>query len=316
MHEGQAGFPIESQPFVTMARHVGGGVREVLQQCRQLAGAGLDHGIQVQWGPLIERVRWRISSSQAVPLELDLAGEIARLPGVTNWTVLEDVLQTTGDTPLARRPRVWFDLVARDIPCASAQLRQLRTRVPQLAWWAHRPAPGASPDAAPCGCNSGCGPCEDPALAALCERGLPVVARPYRVAAGALGRSERDVVLTLRRWQQQHRLLNMSMQTSDDPPECLQLVAAWHRFELSASSIDRLSTHPGIVDVESCWLPGWNSAVVAGFGPVAALYRALKSCELPWPEGELWAVRTCRVRHAPLLFGQEASALRVADRTP
>ena len=32
MHEGLAGFPIESQPFVTMARHVGGGVREVLEQ--------------------------------------------------------------------------------------------------------------------------------------------------------------------------------------------------------------------------------------------------------------------------------------------
>ena len=301
--EGQAGIPIESQPFVSLARQVGGGLREVLASCRQLAGDDPAHGIQVHWSPALGRVRWRVSTVAPPAQHAAAAEAIARLPGVARWTARESLPGAPDEALEPAAPTIWFDLVARDVAAASAQLRQLRRQVPTLSWWAHRPGPAGSTAAAPCRCDAGCGPCADPDLAVLCERGLPVVARPYQAAASALGRSERDVVLRLRGWHRARQLLSLTMSAADDTGDGLQIVATWPRLTLRPGDAEALAAAPGVSAVEQEWLPGWPVGVIAAPGGHAALRRALQGCGLPVAQAHGWIVRTHRLRSEPLLFG-------------
>lgn len=213
-------FPIEHSPFQPLARRLGGSLREVLTHCQALVAEGATPGLQVRWGPMLQRCTRRLAvGSAAWPLQpRDAASWCLLLPGLVSWHVVESASAPAGGGLLQGTVAGWLDLVALEPEELERQAKLLQAATPGVTWLADAGQPAvagaaASPGAAPagCACRRDGGPCVDRELARLCEFGLPAVAHPYRALAQQLGRSEREVLSALRRWRESGRLAALGL---------------------------------------------------------------------------------------------------------
>lgn len=284
LSEARAGLPLAEAPFQVLARRHGGTVREWMNHCHALEREGTLEAIRAHWGPALARVRWRCGLAQA---DAGWARMAEATPGLTLWDCAP---------PLAGAI-VWFELAARDEASARAQLAPIEGRYGPV----HRLA--AAPPAAACG--AGACPCTDPALAAQCEAGLPLVAQPWRVLARRLRRPERAVVAELRQWQRQGALAALALDPPDRPHEEAWVGAAIDGAPLDAAAAQALRGAPGVAEV-------WNGdgspgepfgAWIAGRGSAAdMLERALQRAGIDAARARIVPVRRTRVRAAPRLF--------------
>jgi hypothetical protein len=305
LHDWQGGFPLEPTPFRHVARRLGSTVREVLDQCQLLDTEGFGAGICAHWTEDLRVSRWRLWTSQVCVDTQQLSSSLAAVPGLNVWHEREQILSSADPRPRSALPRLWFDLVAREYQVAEAQIAALRAALPELQWTVIAPSQVPSTDAPACSCGEGAGPCQDLQLARLCEHGLPVVSRPYLAAAAALHRSERDVVLTLKRWQRDGRLTHVSLSPRPTASQSVHTAAAVWGPPLDAATRASLLRFPGVSNLHEWPSPGGPTLVTAAWLPGAAenlLCRALHACGVPSQRYDLWAVRSHYVRDDPLLF--------------
>lgn len=282
LHDWQQDFPIAPSPFQSVARRVGGSVREVLAHCQALSQEGALHPLRPRWGEALQRLRWRAG----------LAGPPTREPP---GLVCVDRLEPLDGQPL--RWTHWAELQACDPVRGDAQLALLGgDGGPRLLLDDH------------CrGCTQACsGPCEDPELATACESGLPLVAEPYRGLAHQLDRSEREVLDRLRRWRRDGHLAGLGM-AAPERPACSQHGVAWVGGPPpDAGQLRCLRAMPGIRDAwpvagDAAW--PWCAWVTAD-GPSAQvlLRRALAAAGLEGRPLRLFAAQRQTLRTQPLLF--------------
>jgi hypothetical protein len=277
-------FPIEASPFQPLVQRLGGSLRELLAHCHTLVAEGATLGLRVRWDEALHRCGVRlVLRGQAWPLEGDAALALTTLvPSLTVCYRVESIMTVGEPLGAAARPSGWLDVWAVDPGRLQAQVGRLREATPGLAWSAV-PLTGAP---APCRCAQGLGgPCADPALARLCEQGIPVVAHPYRVLAQRLGRTEREVVLALRRWRRGGQLAALGLVPAKPPPHGVAHVA-----------LLRANANSEVIPwrLQPLNLPPHATA--------EAKVRALRSARL---EGRVQAVLTVHarcVRPAPMLF--------------
>ncbi|MBL8327379.1 MAG: hypothetical protein JNJ71_00915 [Rubrivivax sp.] len=303
LHDWQQGFPLEPTPFRAVARRLGSSVREVLHQCQALDAEGLAAGISAHWPEALHLQSWRMWSTQQGGDAPAVQAALTALPGLTAWHEREQVLASGHGHDGPALPRLWFDLVARSPETANAQVQALQRAAPWMGWQQSTRAELSAEHR--CACGQRDGPCSDPQLARLCETGLPVVARPYRAAAWQLQRSERDLVLTLRRWQRAGRLAHMGLAPRPLRSQSLHTVAALWGEPPSDAAQQVLRAFPGVLSLRTWPGDGGPSLVTAAWLPGVALPllgRALQAAGLQHSRHDLWAVRSYHVRDEPLLF--------------
>jgi hypothetical protein len=284
LHEAQTGFPLTEVPFQVLSRRHGGSVRELLGHCQALQREGTLAGIRVHWSPALWRVQWRCGLAAVDGAWPALA---AGTPGLTAW---ERSRPQAGCT-------VWFDFMARDEGSAARQLAPIEARYGPL-----RRLRGGSA-LVPCG-GDGC-PCADPTLAAACEAGLPLVARPWRALARRLQRPERTVLASLRRWQQSGRLAGLGIDAPERPHAECWVVASIAGPPLTPAALQMLGSAPGVAELRVAPADGdWPYAAwVAARGLSAdPLERALRGARLAADRVRLLPVQRTRVRDEPRLF--------------
>lgn len=320
-HGWEQGFPLQDSPFQVLARQAGGTVREVLGQCHRLADAGALDAIRVHWNAGLQRVRWRCGVALAGAPPEEVVRKLAALPGVATWEWAEPAVPAAaGGAGAFDGPALWFEIAARSVESARAQLAQVQALgFDLLRLELERRDEG---DAGPgCACIASGGPCSDPALARRCEAGLPLVARPYRSLSEAVQRSERDVLATLRRWQRQGQLTTVGLGAPVAGAESLWSLCALagdaddDADQAASATRTRLLAQPGIAEVALLpghaqwpyrWLVGAPGAPTPGD---ALLERALAACGLR-TRPRLWLhVRRVRLRAAPLLFADDGAGL-------
>lgn len=282
--EARAGLPLAEAPFQVLARRHGGTVREWMNHCHALEREGTLEAIRAHWGPAMARVRWRCGLPQADPGWARLA---EATPGLTLWD----------RTPPLAGAIVWFELAARDEGSARAQLALIEGRqgpVQRLVT--------ATPAAA---CGAGTCPCSDPALAAQCEAGLPLVAQPWRVLARRLSRPERAVVAELRQWQQQGALAALALDPPEQPHEEAWVGAAIEGPPPAPAAVQALRGAAGVAEV---WVGDGApdapfGAWIAGRGSsIDPLERAARRAGIDAARVHCVPVRRTRVRDEPRLF--------------
>jgi hypothetical protein len=282
--EGRAGLPLAEAPFQVLARRHGGTVREWMNHCHALQREGTLEAIRAHWGPDVARVRWRCGLPQADAGWSRLA---EATPGITLWD----------RTPPLAGATLWFELAARDEGSARAQLSLIQGRYGPV-----RRLAAAAPTA-PCGASD-C-PCSDPALAAQCEAGLPLVAQPWRVLARRLRRPERAVVAELRRWQRQGTLAALAL----DPPEQSH-EEAWVGVAIDGPPLDPAAAQAlrGAPAVAEVWVgdgvPGapFGTWIAARGSATEALQRALQRAGVDSARARCVPLRRMWVRDEPRLF--------------
>jgi hypothetical protein len=282
--EARAGLPLAEAPFQVLARRHGGTVREWMNHCHALEREGTLEAIRAHWGPGLARVRWRCGLPQA---DAGWARVAEATPGLTLWD----------RTPPLAGAIVWFELAARDEGAAQAQLALIEGRYGPVRRLV------AAPAAAACGAEA-C-PCSDPALAAQCEAGLPLVAQPWRVLARRLRRPERAVVAELRRWQQQGALAALALDPPDQPHEEAWVGAAVEGPPPDAAAVQALRRAPGVAEV---WVgdgaPGapFGAWIAGRGGATEVLERALQRAGIDASRARCVPLRRTRVRDEPRLF--------------
>lgn len=338
-------FPIEHSPFQPLARRLGGSLREVLTHCQALVAEGATPGLQVRWGPMLQRCTRRLAVGGAAwPLQArDAASWCLLLPGLVSWHVVESASSPGLMQPLAAG---WLDLIALEPEELERQASLLQAATPGVAWLADAgqpavAAPAARPGAAPagCACRRDGGPCVDRELARLCEFGLPTVAHPYHALAQQLGRSEREVLSALRRWRESgrlaalglapcagasHTLLHMAaLDLQGQPPELAATLAVRPGIAGAAGTLATMLPHP------TAPLPDSAQAVeparpaltlltlnLAPHATAAMVEQLLHAAGLsPWVRAVL-KVHRWQLRAAPLLFNAGAGpAARTAAQS-
>ncbi|MBH9552113.1 hypothetical protein [Inhella gelatinilytica] len=237
-HGWQEGFPLQASPFQVLARQTGASLRELLTQCQTLQRQGTLQGPRVQWGARVSA--WRLRGHLQGPPEAEQAGlqRLVALPG-TAW-----VEWCEGDIQ-----GVVFELQARSSSALRQQQASLSTWAQQDAQvdllWIGLPEPACRH----CTCGEHGGPCTDPELARRLEGGLPLCAHPFQAVASELGRSEREVLAQLRRWQDAGDLHGLSLA----PPHRAQQQAVASVLLQGPFAPDlpqRLAAHTGVVDVQ------------------------------------------------------------------
>ena len=333
LRDWQTDFPIEASPFQRVAGRCGCTLREALQHCQHLVAEGATAGLQVRWAAQLHRCGVRLTAAGSVAPALQALaapGATGVLPALASWHRV-DSLQATHPTS-APAPHLdgWFDLHATDPGRLQAQLALLRQATPGVAWTETPLYPAdvhLADGAATCDCPAGDGPCSDPALAALCEQGLPVVAHPYRALATRLGRTERAVVLSLKQWRQSGRLAGLGLvppQAGGDGPAIFAALdgpGPWAGPAAAQACHSWLAAQPGVIGI-SCtaapvstpaaggWPWPWLVQLAARDGSVPArLARALVGNGLGLQLRAVLQVRQQRVRAAPLLFAPGTAAV-------
>jgi siroheme decarboxylase len=319
VHDWQRQFPLDPSPFQSVARAVGGTVREVVAHCRSLCDDGSLQAIRVQWGPRLQRIRWRCWQSGHPDQLVGLTDTLVTLPGVTGWSLHgtpEDAERAAGGySPVAAH--CWFDLWARDTDAARAQHSALEQR--------HGPIEVVAVTAdvsggEPCACSRQSGPCSDPVLARRCEAGLPLVAKPFVALSREVRRTEREVLATLRRWKREGHVAAVGLCPPMPRRETLWTVAALvgpaltpeERRSLLAQSgvaeVDRWPRHPG-----GPWPTIVASPVARGASPSHLIERALGTCGLGRRPRTIWQERRVVTRDAPQLFAEFDGPLRLGS---
>lgn len=316
-------FPIEPSPFQPLARRLGGSLREVLSHCQALVAQGATPGLRVRWDAGLQRCNARLLLRDRYwPLDnKDAAAWRARLPALAAWHVVEAAMTPTGDDDRAAWPSGWLDLFALDPARLQTELDRLFAATPGVPWEASSCAAATTVPMA-CGCAQGSGPCSDPALAALCEAGLPVVAHPYRALAQQLGRSERDVVQALRRWRESGRLATLGLAPGAEAGHSVLHLAALALEEAPAGLAATLAARPGVSGLAGSLsrphvgapytLLALNLAPQATAPMVAQVLHAAGLD--PWVRAHL-KVHHWQLRPAPLLFSTPAPAAAAARQS-
>lgn len=229
---------MQASPFQVLARQTGASLRELMTQCHTLQRMGALQGPRVQWGARVSA--WRLRGHFHGPTAVEQAAlqRLIDLPG-TAW-----VEWCEGDLS-----GLVFELQAR----SSSVLRQQRER---LTDWAAQQSGAAlhwiglpEPACRHCTCGEHGGPCTDPELAQRLEGGLPLCSHPFQAVAAELGRSEREVLAQLRRWQEAGDLHGLSLA----PPHRAQqqaVASVLLHGPFGPELLQRLVLHPGVVEAQ------------------------------------------------------------------
>ncbi len=303
LSEWATAFPLEPSPFHSLARRHGGSAREMLLHCQTLQREGATAGVRLHWAPALRGASRRVMAWGAPDDVAAAAPALAAAPGLSSWNERLD-----GAVP---GPALWADLEGRDAAALHAQAQALAEATPRLRWATGALSPPAEPST--CRCHHGGGPCADPALARLCERALPMVARPFRALAVELQRSERALLQTLRNWRCSGRLSHAGLARTLPRASAVRVLGALAGPPLEASVVEALLRQssivrvmPGCADEAAGW--PWTTLVECGAPPAAApelLARAFAACGLRERAGTLLTVRQHRVRDEPLLFADQ-----------
>lgn len=228
LHGWQDRFPLHSSPFYRMSASSGATPKELLGACEPLQASGALQPIRARWGDALPRMRWRLGFRLEWPAP-DWAARLADLPGCLRI-----------ERPAAATPQAWLwaEIEALD---ATALQRQLDT-LPQppsvclrVTSWSAAAAVAAAGD-----------PREDPALAMRVERGLPLGAGPYGRCARELGRTERQVLASLRAWQREGALQGFTLAPALSRTPRAGLMALWHTLRPSAQGVATLRGQHGV----------------------------------------------------------------------
>ncbi len=309
LHEGRSGFPIEPSPFQALVRRHGGSPRELLLHCQALQAEGAVAGLRPRWRPGLASAAVRLLAHGPGPLAQPPAG-LRALPGAMAWAVVEG--PPAGPAAGWQPPLGWVDLAAIDAAAAQQQAEAVQCLGPALAWaaWSSAPA-GTDAAATGCRCGRGEGPCQARALAAACERGLPMLAHPYRAVGRGLGISEREVVQALRRWRTSGQLAGVGFaEPVPDGP-----VLEWHAAYTSAAlepalrdaiaghaSVGRLVTAPVSAGAAPAGLAALAQLVAPGSATPTRLAEQLAHAGLGRGLLGVMQVRCTRLRQEPMLF--------------
>ncbi len=202
-------FPLDSSPFYSMSVSSGATRKELLAACARLHHSGALQPIRARWGPGLPRRRWRMGFETAPSQQESLASALVALPGCVR---VERGSEPTGQCS------VWAEVEALDAGALERQLAVL-TLPPTYRRLLH------STQGAPSG------PCDDPMLASLVERGLPLCARPYLRCAQRLNRPERQVLAALRTWQRDGHLECLTLAPTPTRSSSDGLLALWRDFD-------------------------------------------------------------------------------------
>jgi|GEM_PF-4880779 len=320
LQEGPTAFPIEPSPFQTLVRRHGGSARELLLHCQALRAEGSVQGLRPRWRPGLARAALRLlAHGPGMPAQPP-AGLLA-LPGAMTWAAVEAGPEGPG---CAWQPPVgWVDLCAIDAAAVCHQADALANLTPSVSWssWAHDLAStDADPDAdsaAQCRCGQDDGPCRTRSLAAACERGLPVVAHPYRAVGLEVGLTERQVVQALRRWRARGLLEGVGLSEPVPTAAVLEWHAAYGPAALAAplrdaivghATVERLVTASWTTATASTDLAALAQLVVPGGATAAQLAGQLARAGLGRGLLGVLKVRRITLRLEPLLFAEPAVA--------
>lgn len=317
LQEGRTGFPIEPSPFQALVRRHGGSPRELLLHCQALRAEGAVTGLCPRWRPGLASAAVRLLAYRPEPpahpaLPTQPPDGLPALPGAMAWAVVEG--PSAGPAADWRPPWGWVDLVAIDASAADQQAQAVQRMVPTLDWtaWSTVSAGREPADAgsAPCRCGRGEGPCQAPSLAAACERGLPLLAHPYRAVGRELGLSERQVVQALRRWRSSGQLLGVGFAEPVHAGAVLEWHAAYGVAALEPALLDALAGHASVerlVAASAVAAPAAGMAVLAqlvapGSATPARLAEQLSHAGLGRGLLGVMRVRCTRLRQEPMLF--------------
>lgn len=318
LHEGRSGFPIEPSPFQALVRRHGGSARELLLHCQALRAEGAVTGLSPRWRPGLASAAMRLLAHGRDPLAQPPAG-LRALPGAMAWAVVEG--PPAGPAAGWQPPSGWVDLVAIDAAAAQQQAGALQSLAPSLAWaaWPSAPA-GTDAAAASCRCGRGEGPCQARSLAAACERGLPMLAHPYRAVGRELGLSEREVVQALRRWRTSGQLAGVGFAEPVPDGPVIEWHAAYTAAALESPLRDALSGHASVGRLVTAPVSAWASPgglaalaqlVAPGSATPTRLAEQLAHAGLGRGLLGVMQVRCTRLRQEPMLFAPVEPAAAV-----
>ena len=247
----QQNFPLHSSPFRQMAASSGATPRELLGVCLELHRSGALQAIQPCWGEGLQRERWRFAFEPAAG-DSQLALALRGLPGC---------VRVERGEPCPGVPTLWAEIEALDDAALARQLQRLPSAPnAQLLLQEAHPATAQ--------------PCDDPALAAVLEAGLPLCSRPFAECARALGCSEHKLLARLQAWRRTGQLAGMALKPAPTRVPQPGVLALWRQVApppaaLAAlrqhAHVDRLITAPGLAP----W--PWQLGVVVRITPQLAL---------------------------------------------
>lgn len=254
MQGWQQSFPLHSSPFRQMAARSGATPRELLSLCQELQRKGALQSVQPCWGEGLQRERWRLAFDADGPHLPAALAALAALPGCTRIERTEHIGLGAGMPPL------WAEIEALDATALHAQLQRLPAQ-PVARLRVQAPAPGALP-------------CDDPALAARLEQGLPLCSRPFAQCAKLLGCSEYKLLAKLQAWRRAGLLAGMALKPPPTRVPVAGLLALWSGMPPAPESLARLSAHNGVDSVVTA--PGsptwpWRLSLVLRAAPQLAL---------------------------------------------
>ncbi len=320
LNEGRTGFPIEPSPFQALVRRHGGSARELLLHCQALHAEGAVTALRPRWRPGLALAAARLLAHGPDVLPTRPPAGLRALPGAMAWTVVQG--PPVGPRGDWRPPSGWVDLVAVDAAAAQQQAEAVQRLAPTFTWTAWSSAPGGADVAAgSCRCGRGEGPCHARALAAACERGLPMLAHPYRAVGREMGLSEREVVQALRRWRSNGQLVGVGFAEPVPAGPVLEWHAAYGAAALEPALSDALRAHVSVGQLVTA--PVSAEAAVPGLAALAQLVAPGSATPARLAEqlahsglgrgllGVMQVQRTC-VRHEPMLFASVDPAAVVA----
>ncbi len=320
LNEGRAGFPIEPSPFQALVRRHGGSARELLLHCQALHTEGAVTALRPRWRPGLASAALRLLAQGPDLLPTQPPAGLRALPGAMAWTVVQG--PPAGPRGDWRPPLGWVDLVAIDAAAARQQAEAVQRLAPTFTWtaWAAAPA-NTGVAAACCRCGGGEGPCHARALAAACERGLPMQAHPYRAVGREMGLSEREVVQALRRWRSNGQLAGVGFAEPVHAGPVLEWHAAYGAAPLEPALSDALRAHVSVGQLVTA--PVSAEAAVLGLAALAQLVAPGSATPARLAEqlahsglgrgllGVMQVQRTC-IRQEPMLFASVEPAAAVA----
>ena len=305
LHDWRQGFPLREAPYDLIGQALGASTRELLRHLRALQRDGALSQIAPTWGPSVARVRWLCGV--AWPAR-GLAQRLLAADALPGLSACELVLETCppGALQPVGWPAAWFTLVGLSDAAVETQVAGLEAlwgepvlRLPVIT------------DALSAARG---GPADDAQLAAWCEHGLPLVRHPFALAARRLGRTQRDVLASLRGWFAGGALQSIGMHATDEPTaaplHAAAVLAAPVCGVALAALAERLAAEPGIGAVQRLAPQAglaYQLHVIAPGPPETAchsLKRALQRCGLAQQQRLGWHARRHHLQVPPRLFSQ------------
>ncbi len=251
----QQSFPLHSSPFRQMAAHSGATPRELLSLCQALQRSGALQTIQPNWGEALQRECWRLAFEAPTGDAggMLMAAALAKLPGCAR-------IERTERIGLGGMPLLWAEVEVVDAQALDTQLRHLPAQpVARLQ------LKGSAPDALPC---------DDPALAAQLEAGLPLCSRPFVPCAKQLGCSEYKLLAKLQAWRRSGLLAGLALKPPPTRVPVPGVLALWKGLAPTPGSLGLLQAHSGVDRVFSAptspaW--PWRLSLVLRAAPQLAL---------------------------------------------